>query len=153
LPNDKVKLVKLVYSLSSAGKTRKLSLEDKLKSLNLEKEFSSLEDVNTFSENHNLPSFLFFLGFLLGDGSIYIRIRLTSSGSFKIIPSLNFLQKHDDKYIPHMFSMISKYLKSEGINSLVTSENKAGTTTLRIEGIKAVTHLVPLFKNYSNLTY
>nr|QBM09636.1 hypothetical protein [Dactylella sp.] len=52
-----------------------------------------------------------------------------------------------------MFSMLAKYLNSEGINSLVTSENKAGTTTLRIEGVEAIAHLVPLFKNYSNLTY
>lgn len=152
---DKVELVKLVYSLTSAGRKRKLSLEEKLRSLNLGgtlENFSS-EFKTSFRENSKVPSFLFLLGFLLGDGSIYLRIRLTSSGSLNFIPSLNFLQKYEDKYIPHMFSMISSLLQSLGINSLVTAENKAGTTSLRIEGIDAVTPLVPLFKEYSSLGY
>lgn len=38
---NKIELIRLVYSLTLAGKNRKLSLEEKLRSLNLKENFSS----------------------------------------------------------------------------------------------------------------
>lgn len=150
--SNKIELIALVYSLTSAGKNRKLSMEEKLRSLNLKKNFFSSEFENSFSDNQKVPSFLFVLGFLLGDGCIYLRLRLTSSGSLNIIPIINFLQKYE-VHTPHMFSMISRRLRCLDINSLVVAENERGTTSLRIEGINAVTPLIPLFSKYSSLSY
>lgn len=148
--NDKVLLVKLVYSLTSSGKTRKLSIDEKLKSLNLIDSKPKLDI--SYPENPEAISFLFLLGFLLGDGSIYIRIRINKSGSPNFIPSIIFFQKSDanSKLI---YGLLSRYLKGIGCKSIVTAANKAGITTLRVEGILAVGSLIPLFRKYSSLGY
>lgn len=91
--DNKILLVKLVYSLTSAGKARKLSMEEKLNSLNLVDLKPKL--VISYPDNPEAPSFLFLLGFLLGDGSIYIRIRMGKSGSPSFIPNIIIYQKAD----------------------------------------------------------
>ena len=152
LSNDenKILLVKLVYSLTSAGKSRKLSQEEKLNSLNLVDLKPKLDIY--YPENSESPSFLFILGFLLGDGSIYIRIRMGKSGSPSFIPNIILYQKADTNSTL-IFELLSKYLKSLGVKSLVIAANKTGQTSLRIEGVLAMGILVPLFREYSSLGY
>ena len=148
--DDKVLLVKLVYSLTSAGKPRKLSQNEKLKSLNLV--YSSPELEISYPYNPEAISFFFVLGFLLGDGSIYIRVRRSKSGALNFIPSIIFFQKSDanSKLI---YGLLSGYLDSLGCKSIATAPNKAGMSILRVEGILAVASLIPLFKEYSSLGY
>lgn len=152
LSNDenKILLVKSVYSLTSGGKSRKLSQEEKLNSLNLV-DFKPKLDIS-YPENPESPSFLFLLGFLLGDGSIYIRIRMGKSGSPSFIPNIILYQKADTNSTL-IFELLSKYLKSIGVKSLVIAANKAGQTSLRIEGVLALGLLIPLFREYSSLGY
>ena len=152
LSNDenKILLVKLVYSLTSAGKSRKLSQEEKLNSLNLVDLKPKLDIY--YPENSESPSFLFILGFLLGDGSIYIRIRMGKSGSPSFIPNIILYQKADTNSTL-IFELLSKYLKSLGVKSLVIAANKTGQTSLRIEGVLALGLLIPLFREYSSLGY
>jgi len=143
-------LVKLVYSLTSAGKSRKLSQNEKLKSLNLVDSSPELEI--SYPYNPEAISFFFVLGFLLGDGSIYIRVRQSKSGAGNFIPSIIFFQKSDanSKLI---YGLLSRYLDNLGCKSIVTAPNKAGMSYLKVEGILAVGSLIPLFKEYSNLGY
>lgn len=147
---NKILLVKLVYSLTSAGKARKLSLEDKLNSLSLVD--SKPKIVISYPSNTQTPSFLFLLGFLLGDGSIYIRIRMGKSGSPSFIPNIIMYQKADAN-ATLVFALLSKYLNSIGVKSVVIIPNKAGQTSLRIEGVMALGLLIPLFREYFNLGY
>jgi len=147
---NKILLVKLVYSLTSAGKARKLSLQDKLNSLSLVDLKPKL--LISYPESTQAPSFLFLLGFLLGDGSIYIRIRKGKSGSPCFIPNIMIFQKANAN-ATLVFTLLSKYLNSIGVKSIVITPNKAGHTSLRIEGVIAVGLLIPLFREYFSLGY
>ena len=148
--DEKILLVKLVYSLTSAGKSRKLSQNEKLKYLNLVDSSTELEI--SYPYNPEAISFLFVLGFLLGDGSIYIRVRLSKSGAQNFIPSIIFFQKSDanSKLI---YKLLSGYLNNLGCKPMVTAPNKSGMFSLRFQGILAVGFWIALFKEYSSLGY
>lgn len=82
-----------------------------------------------FLDNPKIPSvdFLFLWGILPKcDGSIFIRIRLSSSGSFNFIPALYFPPKSSEGNT-HMYTMISATFKSLGVNSFIV-ESKNGVT-------------------------
>jgi hypothetical protein len=150
-PENQAELVRLVYSFNVSGKSRKLSIEDKLKSLNLEGH--SLELKTKFNDNPRIPTFLFLLGFFLGDGGIYIRIRVSSSGGLNFIPSLILFQKPSNM-AAYMFERMSKSISSLGINSLIIEGgDRLRTTNIRIEGINAISLLVPLLEKNSSLIY
>nr|ATI20463.1 hypothetical protein [Juglanconis juglandina] len=51
-----------------------------------------------------------------------------------------------------MFTMISAFFKNLGVNSF-TAESKNGVTTLKVEGIKGVNPLAPLFEKHLELGY
>lgn len=77
---SKIEVVKLVYSLAASGNERITSLPDKLKEMNLPFDGNS-EPETCYLDNPLVPSFLYIFGFLLGDGSFFIRIRQTSAGT------------------------------------------------------------------------
>ena len=148
---DKAELVRLVYSLNTSGKSRILSVKDKLKSLNLEGH--SIELKTEFKDNSQAPTFLFILGFFLGDGGIYIRIRISSSGALNFIPSLILMQKPGNQ-VAYMFEKMSNTIKSLGINSyIIEGGDGLRSSNVRIEGINAISLLVPLLQKHSKLIY
>lgn len=97
----------MVYSLCASGKNLKLSLENKLRSINLN--CNSIQLNIKFNDNLKLPTFLFILGFFIGDGGIYIRIRKTSNGALNFLPHLILFQK-PDKFVIYMFEQMLKSL-------------------------------------------
>lgn len=149
---SKIDLIRLVYSLAASGKERKIKLEDLLVKFGLSLVNSSLiEKSKIYTDNPNIPTFLFLLGFILGDGSIFIRIRLGSSDSITFVPLLIFPQKAD-KSNEHMFKMFMAFFKNIGINTIY-AHNKSGVSTLTVEGVKAINTLIPLFKASLSLGY
>lgn len=136
-----------------------MSLLEKLKSLNLVRGDCTKLSIS-YPDNPEAPSFLFLLGFLVptllkwgqGDGSIYIRIRLGKSGAPSFIPNIILYQKADANSTL-LFELLPKYLSSIGVKSLIATANKAGETSLRVEGVRAMALLIPLFREYSSLGY
>jgi hypothetical protein len=71
----KVLLVSLVYSLTAHSPRYKVSLEEKLISLNLDQGLlKELPSSAPYKENDVKPSFLFILGFFLGDGTLHLKL-------------------------------------------------------------------------------
>jgi hypothetical protein len=137
-----------VYSLAQTGTERRTTLSDKLAELGLPYD-NNPNPNGIYEDNPNNPSFLFLLGFILGDGSIFIRIRLTAKGSLNYIPRLVFPQKthaHND----HFFTKIAAFFTERGVNSILANESQ-GVTVLTVQGVKALSLLVPLFE--ANLAY
>jgi hypothetical protein len=71
---SKVLLVSLVYSLTAHSSRYKVSLEDKLLSLGLDLALLKELPKVSYKENVLKPSFLFILGFFLGDGTLHLKL-------------------------------------------------------------------------------
>lgn len=149
LVNDfcKCQLIHLVYSLASSGIARKISLADKLSLFNLN---SIPEPSFSFRDNDILPDFLFILGFLLGDGTAFIRIRLTLKGFLNFIPLLQFPQKNTSENL-HFFNLLSLFFASLGIK--VNTLYGKDTITLVVEGVKAIYPLAALFDQHKEFFF
>lgn len=149
---SKIEVVKLVYSLAASGNERITSLPDKLKEMNLPFDGNS-EPETCYLDNPLVPSFLYIFGFLLGDGSFFIRIRQTSAGTLNFIPILSFpqSQKKSESNV-HLYTMMSAFFGNLGCKSYM-SETKSGVVSLKVEGIKAMLTLVPLFQNNVSFSY
>ena len=98
---SKIEMICLVYSLTSGGQNRVITLKDKLVScidegiltqLSSKVESIKREINNNFAENTVPFNICFILGFFLGDGSLYIRIRDKVSG-LVFIPKFEIKQK------------------------------------------------------------
>ena len=92
--NSKIELINLAYSITSS-KSRKIPLLEKISvvtglSIN-EIKFSSQEDQWGFNERP--INLIWVLGFMLGDGNIYVRIRDTKVG-LEYIPIFRMTQKN-----------------------------------------------------------
>nr|YP_009072352.1 hypothetical protein SBORM_0043 [Sclerotinia borealis]AHX83011.1 hypothetical protein SBORM_0043 [Sclerotinia borealis] len=74
------------------------------------------------------------------------------SGSPSFIPNIIIFQKADAN-ATLVFGLLSMYLNSIGVKAMVITPNKAGQTSLRIEGVIAVGLLIPLFREYFSLGY
>lgn len=151
-PQSKIEAVKLVYSLAKTGLERKTALIAQLAELDLP--YDNKEEPKSsgiLEDNLKIPSFLFVLGFILGDGSIFVRIRQTASGSLNFIPMIIFPQK-TTKENGHLFTMLSEFFKKLGINTNIVN-NSSGMTLINVEGIQAVSFLVPLFAANRSYSY
>jgi hypothetical protein len=89
-----------------------------------------------FTDNLELPSFLFILGFVLGDGCVIIRIRLVAeSGALNFVPILDITQKITELN-EQLSSLISASLKANQIPSTLALKKRV-TSSLRVEGLNA----------------
>src|SRR5258708_21733201 len=105
----------------------------------------------TYSDNLNLPSIIFIIGFLIGDGCLYIRLRKTPTGSINIIPKFNFSQVSTEFNI-HFMNQLKKGF--DGINIPGIDKNLGSYIILDIEGQTSVfTQLLPLLTPYAHLFY
>ena len=76
-----------------------------------------------YQDNHSIPSFLFILGLLLGDGSLFVRIRQTAAGSLNFIPIFTFAQKTSEQN-NQLFNMLGKFFLNLGINPVILIKKK-----------------------------
>ena len=148
--NSRIEWVKIVYSMAASGNKRLLSLQDQLSLLNLTFDGNS-KPMNIFNDNPILPNFPFILGFILGDGSLSIRIRLAEN-SLWLIPVLQLPQKSLDSNI-HFFEVLNRYFKTLNVTSSLV-KNVQGVTTLSVDGNSNILlTLLPYFKEYMHFGY
>lgn len=132
---------RIVYGLSADGVNRKLSLLDQLKLLGL-----NLTNVKlpTYTDNMNSPSILFIIGFILGDGTLFLKLRKSDTGSIWLIPTLH-LPQLKNRYNAHFFSILEKFFKSLDINTYTINNLKDSETldilNLNDKNIKEMTVL------------
>jgi hypothetical protein len=117
----------LVYSLSADGKNRNLSLYDQLELLGYK--FNKIE-LPKYKDNNKKVSIFFIIGFILGDGTLYLRLRNSDKGSIWLIPTL-LLPQTKNKYNAHFFSILEEFFKSNNINTYTINKSK-DTETLDI---------------------
>jgi hypothetical protein len=149
---NKVLLISIAYSLTTYSPRYKLSLEDKLVSLNLDPVLlKQLPDLH-YPQNNICPSFLFILGFFLGDGTLHLKLewRHTSS-TIVILPLFNITQSNIESNRFIIEKMIDT-LNSLGIKASLEKNSKS--FTLIVKGIDNVFNsLFKLLKEYSHFLY
>jgi hypothetical protein len=154
-PASLVQLVKLVYSMAEYGKSRLLTLPQKLASLSLEYDSHPLP-IGDWSDNSNpIPHFCFILGFLLGDASLSVRIRIGESKTINLIPYL-MLPNVDSVLNANLFAMMKAYFITVNATSTFTSQLVKGTQMgcVTVEGVANIFQVLgPLLTKYSNLGY
>lgn len=142
---SKTQLIKLVYSLALAGTSRLKTLEQQLLSLGLTYD-GDPNPTGTFLDNHILPSFLFIVGFMLGDGTYFVRLRTLGLGSLNIVPILLMPQKTTDLN-NHFFAQLMAALSALGINSHFRDIGD-GKSRVAVEGVNAVFAFLALLAQY-----
>lgn len=149
---SKVRLVSLAYSLNGYSSRYKVSLEDKLLSLGLDTGLLKELPKVSYKENVIKPSFLFILGFFLGDGTLHLKMEWKEKNStVVIVPLFNIVQSkiESNKYI--METMTNTL---NDLNIKTSLEKRAKTYTLIVKGMNNVFNsLFPLLKNYSHFLY
>ena len=110
--------VTLVYSLSSHGKDRKISIKEQLNIFNLDERNKPTVDIFNYKDNSNTNlSIIFIIGLILGDGTLYLRLRKSNNNSIWLIPIL-LIPQIKDKYNDQFLSLIKSYFHSSlNINS------------------------------------
>jgi len=149
---SKVLLVSLVYSLTAHSSRYKVSLEDKLLSLGLYPGLLKELPKVSYKENVIKPSFLFILGFFLGDGTLHLKLEWKEKNStVVIIPLFNILQSNVESN-RHIMEIMTNTLNA--LNIKTSLDKGANTYTLTVKGINNVFNsLFPLLKNYSHFLY
>lgn len=102
-------------------------------------------------ENNISPSFLFILGFFLGDGTLHLKLEWKAQNStVVIIPLFNILQLNVESN-KQIMEIMTNTLNTMGIKTLVKSTK---TLTLTVKGIDNVLKsLLPLLEKYSHFLY
>ena len=151
---SKVLLVSIVYTLVAHSPRYKVSLQDKLLSLDLNP--ALLKQLPELSyggaENVIKPSFLFILGFFLGDGTLHLKLEWKDKNSaVVIVPIFNIVQSNVESN-KDIMEIMTNVLNALGIKTSL--EKSANTYTLTVKGINNVFNsLFPLLKNYSHFLY
>lgn len=135
---SRVEAIKLVYSMALSGRERMMTLDEKILSLNLPALPGATAVSYSFSDNDATPSFLFMLGLLIGDGNIFVRLRLVSNkdgrcGSIWIIPMLSLYQL-DTSLNKNLYDKLYKLFDSLGVTYTTTSYRINTSRGLSIEG-------------------
>lgn len=111
----KIQIIKLAYSITT-GYNRKYSLIDKIKFICPNFEVNGALTINnSLSCSTSSMNFSFLLGFFLGDGNIYVRIRDGETG-LQFIPRFKLTQVINEANYT-LFLNMQMFLKSAGINS------------------------------------
>lgn len=149
---SKVLLVSIAYSLTAHSPRYKVSLEDKLLSLGLDPGLLKELPKVSYKENVIKPSFLFILGFFLGDGTLHLKLEWKEKNStVVIIPLFNILQSNVESN-RHIMEIMTNTLNA--LNIKTSLDKGANTYTLTVKGINNVFNsLFPLLKNYSHFLY
>ncbi len=112
--------IHIVYDLSLDGTNRKLSLSEQLSLFGLN---SNNVKLPIYKDNYTIPSILFIIGFIIGDGTLHLRLRNSDKGSIWLIPTL-LLPQLKNKYNAHFFSMLEKFFKSCNIKTYIINKTK-----------------------------
>jgi len=140
-PNRVISLEdKIVYCIGEGTLTE---LSSTVKSLN--KEIN-----NNFAENILPLNICFILGFFLGDGSLYIRIRDKVSG-LVFIPKFEIKQKNTPSSL-HLMNLITRFFLDNGVQATLQSDKNYVLSI--VEGIDNVCHkLLPLLEEHNKLFF
>lgn len=150
-------MIQLAYSITTAGK-RSFSLQERVNLLGIFPSDSTLQEnmknindyyLNQEWNNPNKISMLFILGFYLGDGNMFIRIRKTITG-IQLIPVFRITQKNNDVNYK-FYQDIVIYLNEININSYI-SKGKSNIE-IKIEGKNSISNLINIFIKYNNLYF
>jgi hypothetical protein len=162
-PEAKAESVHLAYSLSSSGKNSDISLKEKLlhvlgensnlhmQATNLEKDKSILEnnlyEVEAKSDSINLS---FILGFFLGDGTLYVRIRDNQRG-LNFVPKFEIKQKYTEVNV-NLMELICKFLQSKKVKANLKTNSQY--VFCLVEGVDNVCcSLIPLLNTHKELFF
>lgn len=161
---SKVLLVRLVYSLTAHSPRYKLTLEEKLLSVGLDpillKNLPDLDEVIRYKENLIKPTFLFILGFFLGDGSLHLKLEWKDKNSTIVIVPVFVIKQallEPNKFIMEKMTAILNDLNIKtslfrGLGG--EGDRKVITYDLTIKGISNVFNsLFPLLKKNSHFLY
>ena len=110
--------IHLMYDISLYGVNRKLSLIDQLKKLSLQNIKANMPN---FIDNFTPISIPFVIGFILGDGTLHVRLRMSDKGSIWIIPIV-LLPQLNNKYNNHFFILLTKFFESLDIKPQITND-------------------------------
>ena len=154
----------LVYSLTSGGHNRIISLKDKLIACGVyedklditQSKISALVESRNknnqklYPENTLPLNILFILGFFLGDGSLYIRIRDKKNG-LTFIPKFEIKQKNIFSSV-QLLQKICEFFLSSGIQA--TLQENDNYVLCVIEGIENVCQkLLPFLIKHSEFFF
>ena len=118
-PSSLAQAIQIVYSLSENGNNRKLSLSEQLALFGISQ---SKTDTPIYTDNFNKITILFIIGFILGDGTLFLRLRNSETGSIWLIPTLVLPQlKNKYKYTAtrdHFFTILTNFFKSLPLSPL-----------------------------------
>lgn len=150
---SKVLLVSLVYSLTAHSARYKVSLEDKLVSLNLDPIFLKELPNVSFNQNDINPSFLFILGFFLGDGSLYLKLDWKPKNSTIAIAPVFELFQSNVEFNKDIMEKMTNVLRNK-FNLKANLYEDKNTYTITIKGLNNVFNsLFPLLKEYQKFLY
>jgi hypothetical protein len=167
--SSQVEAIKLAYSLAPDGLSRNISLEDKLLLVaqkaseaqsggslavavqgGIRKSLSSgSSSLFTATENSEPLNFEFILGFFLGDGSLYIRIRDKVTGLL-FIPKFEIKQKNTPNNL-HLMRKVCDFLNSKGVIACLRTD--LYYVLCVVEGIDNLQKLLLLLEPYQGLFF
>jgi hypothetical protein len=98
----------IVYNISLDGRDRKLSLSEQLNLLGISDQIKDPVNIPNYIDNFNKISIFFIIGFILGDGTFFLRLRKSDKNSIWLIPAL-YLPQLKNKYNVHFFSMLEDF--------------------------------------------
>lgn len=148
----KVLLISTTYSLTAHSSRYKLSLEDKVVSLNLDPVLLKKVASISIPENKISPSFLFILGFFLGDGTLHLKLEWKEKNStVVIVPLFNIIQSNVESN-KHIMEIMTNILNSMAIKTSLDKSTKVYSLTTK--GMDNVfKSLFPLLEKYSHFLY
>lgn len=151
---SQLEVAKLVYSLTTSSSSRVINLDSYCASQGLPYDGNPTPS-HTYVDNLVVPTILFLMGVLLGDGSVRIRLRNVSerTGAIWVIPQL-VLSQLGSTMNEHFLNMYTQGFKALGVNVVVSAPDRNGVLTLYVEGVQAVFGiLLPYITQYNFFTY